>query len=328
MQTLILNHQQVLDLLPMPTCIELMSDAFVALAKGEVFQPLRTIIRPPGARGLLGLMPSYKSGEEPAFGIKVITVFPDNPKLGKDAHQGAVLLFSTETGELLALMNASAITAQRTAAASAVATSLLARADASELGIVGAGVQARSHLRALRCVRSIKRARIASKGLVSARRLVEEMKEECDFELIAVDTAREVVENADIIVTATNSQVPVMQRDWISAGSHINAVGTHSPASREIDGPTMAASRIFVDRRESAISESGDYILAEQEGLINSDSIVGEIGDLILGKQKGRSDSNDITLFKSLGLAIEDVVCAEYLLKAAQQQRVGTFVEY
>lgn len=305
-----------------------MSDAFASLARNEVFQPLRTIIRPPGARGLLGLMPSYKSGEEPAFGIKVITVFPDNPKLGKDAHQGAVLLFSTESGELLALMNASAITAQRTAAASAVATRLLAREDASELGIIGAGVQARSHLRALRCVRSIKRARIASKESQSARRLVEEMKGECDFELSAVETAKDAVENADIIVTATNSQVPVIQRNWISSGSHINAVGTHSPASREIDGATMAASRIFVDLRESAINESGDYILALQEGLINSDSIVGEIGDLVIGKQEGRTGRDEITLFKSLGLAIEDVVCAEYLLKAAQQQGVGTFVEY
>jgi ornithine cyclodeaminase len=328
LQTLILNHQQVLDLLPMPKCIELMSEAFTALATGEVFQPLRTIIRPPSAPGLLGLMPSYKGGERPAFGIKVITVFPDNPKLGKDAHQGAVLLFSTETGELLALMNASAITAQRTAAASAVATSLLAREEASELCIIGAGIQARSHLRALGCVRSIKRARIASKGFASARRLVEEMKDQCDFELTAVETAREAVQNADIIVTATNSQVPVIQLDWISAGSHINAVGTHSPASREIDGGTMAAARIFVDRRESAINESGDYILAEQEGLINRDSILGEIGDLITGKQKGRTERNEITLFKSLGLAIEDVVCADYLLRAAQEQRVGTFVEY
>ena len=328
MQTLILNHQQVLDLLPMERCIELIADAFASLGRGEIFQPLRTIIRPPGARGLLGLMPSYKGGKEPAFGIKVITVFPENPKIGKDAHQGAVLLFSTETGELLALMNASAITAQRTAAASAVATRLLAREDAAELAVIGAGVQARSHIRALKCVRSIKRARVASKSITSAHRLVDEMKGECDFELSAVDTAREASENADIIVTATNSQVPVIQRDWVRAGCHINAVGTHSPSSREIDGRTMAAARIFVDRRESAINESGDYILAAQEGLINSESILGEIGDLINGRHRGRTDRDEITLFKSLGLAIEDVVCADYLLKAAAEQRVGTVVEY
>ena len=328
MQTLILNHQQVVELLPMAKCIELMSDAFVSLAQGEVFQPLRTIIRPPAAKGLLGLMPSYKGGAEPSFGIKVITVFPDNPQHGKDAHQGGVLLFSPDTGELLALMNASAITAQRTAAASAVATNLLAREDASELAIVGAGVQARSHVRSLAFVRSLKRVRIASKSAVNAHRMVAEMKAECNFELKAVETVKEAVAGADIIVTATNSQVPVIQRDWISPGAHINAIGTHSPASREIDGATMAVSKIFVDRRESAINESGDYILAAQEGLINSDSILGEIGDLITGKQTGRTDRNEITLFKSLGLAIEDVICADYLLKAAAAQNIGTVVEY
>jgi ornithine cyclodeaminase len=328
LQTLVLNHQQVIDLLPIRKCIELMSDAFVSLAQGKVFQPLRTIIRPPGARGLLGLMPSYKGGADAAFGIKVITVFPDNPQQGKDAHQGAVLLFSPETGELLALMNASAITAQRTAAASAVATNLLAREDASELAIVGAGVQARTHLRALACVRLLKRVRIASRTVATARGMVEEMKAECNFELNAVETVKEAVAGADIIVTATNSQVPVIEREWISAGAHINAIGTHSPASREIDGATMAASKIFVDRRESALNESGDYILAQQEGLITSDSISGEIGDLITGAVTGRTDRNEITLFKSLGLAIEDVICAEYLLKAAAAQSVGTLVEY
>ena len=305
-----------------------MSDAFVSLAEGKVFQPLRTIVRPPGARGLLGLMPSYKDGADAAFGIKVITVFPENPQQGKDAHQGAVLLFSPETGELLALMNASAITAQRTAAASAVATNLLAREDASELAIIGAGVQARTHLRAMACVRSLKRVRVAARSATSARRMVKEMKAECNFELEAVESVKEAAAGAHIIVTATNSQVPVIQREWISAGAHINAIGTHSPASREIDGATMAAAKIFVDRRESAINESGDFILAQQEGLITSDDIIGEIGDLITGAVTGRTDSNEITLFKSLGLAIEDVICAGYLLKAAQELRVGTSVEF
>jgi len=305
-----------------------MSDAFVSLAEGKVFQPLRTIVRPPGARGLLGLMPSYKDGTDAAFGIKVITVFPDNPQQGKDAHQGAVLLFNPETGELLALMNASAITAQRTAAASAVATDLLARKDASELAIIGAGVQARTHLRAMACVRSLKRVRVAARSAANARGMVEEMKAECNFELEAVESVKEAAAGAHIIVTATNSQVPVIQREWISAGTHINAIGTHSPASREIDGATMAAAKIFVDRRESAVNESGDFILAQQEGLITSDDIIGEIGDLITGAVTGRTDSNEITLFKSLGLAIEDVICAGYLLKAAQEKRVGTSVEF
>jgi ornithine cyclodeaminase/alanine dehydrogenase-like protein (mu-crystallin family) len=305
-----------------------MSDAFSALAQGKVYQPLRTIIRPPDARGLLGLMPSFKSDSDPAFGIKVITVFPDNPKQGKDAHQGAVLLFSTETGEILAMMNASAITAQRTAAASGLATRLLSRKDAKELAVIGAGVQARTHIRAISCVRSIKRARIASRGISNAQKLANEMRLECDFELVPVETAKDAVEGADIIVTATNSHDPVLQRDWISPGAHINAIGTHSPSSREIDGQTMAAARIFVDRRESAINESGDYILAEKEGLIDRNSIIAEIGEVLVGESVGRTNDAEITLFKSLGLAIEDVVCAQYLLRAAKEQQIGTFVGY
>src|SRR5215510_9382095 len=156
MKILVLDSTQIRELLSMRDCIELMADALTALARGEVFQPLRTIIRPPDARGLLGLMPAYRTGEHGAFGMKAICVFPGNPALGKDAHQGAVMLFSRETGELIALMNASEITAIRTAAVSAVATRLLAREDAQQLGIIGAGVQARTHLTALAAVRTIK----------------------------------------------------------------------------------------------------------------------------------------------------------------------------
>src|SRR5215510_5893037 len=160
MKILILDSRQIRELVPMSECIELMADALAALARGEVFQPLRTIARPPRARGLLGLMSAYRSGEQGAFGLKAITVFPENPAQGKDAHQGAVLLFSRETGELLALMNASEITAIRTAAVTAVATRLLAREQAGTLAIIGAGVQARTHLAALACVREIREARI------------------------------------------------------------------------------------------------------------------------------------------------------------------------
>src|ERR1044072_8246466 len=171
MKILILSHDEVVRLLPMKDCIAIMREALIALAAGQVHQPLRTIIRPPDAAGLMGLMPSYMSGARAAFGLKAICVFPENPALGKDAHQGAVLLFSAETGELQAMMNASAITAIRTAAVSGVATDLLARRDASKLAVIGSGVQARSHLSAMREVRAIKRVRIASARLENAERL-------------------------------------------------------------------------------------------------------------------------------------------------------------
>jgi ornithine cyclodeaminase/alanine dehydrogenase-like protein (mu-crystallin family) len=312
----------------MAECVELMSDALASLARGEVYQPLRTIIRPPDARGLLGLMPAYRHGEHGAFGMKAICVFPGNPSIGKDAHQGMVMLFSQETGEPLALMNASQITATRTAAVSAVATRLLARPDAEQLGIIGAGVQARTHLEALAIVRSIKRARVACRTRDHAIQLVREMQDKIPFPVEAVDSNEEAIRGADLIVTATSAHEPVLKRSWIADGAHINAIGTHSPQSREIDSETMAAARIFVDRRESALNEAGDYLLAAQDGAVTPDSIVAEIGELVIRTKEGRTSSSEITLFKSLGLAIEDVVCAEHLFRKAKAENVGSWVDF
>ena len=327
MKVLVLSSNQIKQLLPIVDCIELMADALSALARDEVHQPLRTIIRPPNARGLLGLMPAYRSGERGAFGLKAICVFPENPLQGKDAHQGAVTLFSRETGELLALMNASEITAIRTAAVSAVATRLLAREDAHELAIIGAGVQARSHLTALASVRAIKRARVCARNFDHAQQLAEEVQLNFSFPIEPVRSNEEAVREADIIVTATSSLEPVIDNPWISSGAHINAIGTHSPNSREIDSATMAAARIFADRRESVLNESGDYLLAAKEGIVRPESIVGEIGELLLGKVSGRTSKSEITLFKSLGLAIEDVVTADYLYRKALAENLGTWVQ-
>jgi ornithine cyclodeaminase len=327
MKILILDSPRIRELLPMADCIELMSDALSALARNEVHQPLRTIIRPPDARGLLGLMSAFRGGERGAFGLKAICVFPGNPAQGKDAHQGAVMLFSRDTGELLALMNASEITAIRTAAVSAVATRLLAREDAHELALIGAGVQARTHLAALACVRSLKHVRVAARNMEHSQRFAREMQAEVSFPVEAVETNDEAVRGADLIVTATSSLEPVINKEWISPGAHINAIGTHSPNSREIDSGTMAAARIFVDRRESALNESGDYVLAAKEGVVTPDSIIAEIGELLLGTKSGRTSATEITLFKSLGLAIEDVACAEYLFRKAQTQNAGTWVD-
>jgi ornithine cyclodeaminase/alanine dehydrogenase-like protein (mu-crystallin family) len=326
MKILVLDSRQIRELLPMTECIELMADALSALARGEVYQPLRTIIRPPEARGLLGLMPAFRAGEQGAFGLKAICVFPENPAKGKDAHQGAVMLFSRETGELLALMNASEITAIRTAAVSAVATRLLAREDAQQLAIIGAGVQARTHLAAIAAVRPIERARVACRNIEHAEQLEREMQ--VSFPIEPVRTNEEAVRDADVIVTATSSLEPVINKEWISPGAHVNAIGTHSPSSREIDSATMAAARIFVDRRESALNEAGDYLLAAKEGLVSPESIVAEIGELLTGAKPGRTSASEITLFKSLGLAIEDVVTADYVYKKAQSQNAGAWIDF
>ena len=328
MKILILSHDEVVGLLPMKECIAVMREALIALAAGEVHQPLRTIIWPPGAAGAMGLMPSYVAGERAAFGLKAICVFPGNPAKGLDSHQGGVLLFSAATGELQALMNASAITAIRTAAVSGVATDLLAREDACNLALIGTGVQARTHLAAMSQVRSIKRCRIASRTVEHAREFAAEMSREFSFSLEPVATVAEALEGADLIVTVTNTREPIVKREWISPGAHLNVVGSSIPKAREVDSATMAASSLFVDRRESTLNEAGDYLLAAQEAAIGPDHIRAEIGEVLHGDKPGRTSLEEITLFKSLGLAVEDLAAAEFLYRKARELNAGTWVEY
>ena len=330
MAILVLGHNQVKQLLPMNECIEAMSGALAALAKGQIYLPLRMIISPPNASGMMGLMPAYLSGEGivPAYGLKAICVFPGNSAKGLDMHQGCVLLYSGETGEPLALLNASAITAIRTAAVSAVATRLLARPDAADLAIIGAGVQARSHLAAMACVRPLRRVRVAARSAEHAAAFVQEVSSQYSFPIEAVESAQAAVRGADLIVTVTSSSQPVLQKDWISSGAHINAVGASIKTAREVDGQTMAASRLFVDRRESTLNESGDYLMATQEGLIGPEHILAEIGELLVGAKSGRKSKEEITLFKSLGLAAEDLAAASHAFSNAQRANIGTWAEF
>jgi ornithine cyclodeaminase/alanine dehydrogenase-like protein (mu-crystallin family) len=327
-KVLVLGHDEVRALLPMAACIEAMAAALSALARGEVHQPLRTIVRPEGAAGLMALMPAYTAAPEPAFGLKLIGVFPGNVARGLDAHQGAVLLLSGETGALLALLNASAITAVRTAAVSGVATRLLARTEAGELAVVGAGVQARTHLEAMAAVRPIRRARVASRGAESARALVAEMAARLPFPIEAAPSVEAAVRGAEIVVTATSSREPVLRREWIAPGAHLNVVGASQPGSRETDSATMAAARLFVDRRESTVNESGDYLVPLREGAIGADHIQGEIGEVLIGARPGRASEAEITLFKSLGLAVEDLAAAAHVYRRARETGAGTWVEY
>lgn len=328
MKILILNYDEVKQLLPMKECIVLMREALVKLASGAVYQPLRMIVRPPDAAGVMGLMPSYIAGDDAAYGLKTVCVFPGNPAKGKDAHQGAVLLFSAETGELLALMNASAITAIRTAAVSGVATDLLAVPDASDLAIIGAGVQARTHLLAMAEVRPIKRCRVVSRNPQHARRFVDQMSERVPFTIETVETVEKALDGADLIATVTNAKEPVVRREWISPGTHLNVVGSSTPTAREVDTATIAASSLFVDRRESTLNEAGDYLFAAREGAIGPDHIRAELGEVLTGAQPGRTSREEITLFKSLGLAVEDLAAANYLYRKAKESSAGTWVEF
>jgi len=327
MNVLILNQQEVRELLTMQTCIRLMEDALASLARREIHNPLRFPIRAPGAAGLLGLMPAYRGGDRPLWGLKEICVYPTNPARGLDTHLGAVLLHSGETGELLAVINASAVTAIRTAAVSAVATRLLAREDASRLAILGAGVQARSHLEAIPLVRNVTEISIFSRTPAKAGALCEAAMPASTHVRVAA-TAEEAVRDADIIVTATSSREPVLRRDWIRDGAHINAVGSSVLSAREFDVATVAGSTLFVDCRESTVNESGDYLAAVREGAIGPEHIKAEIGEILVGAAAGRTSLSEITLFKSLGLAAEDLACAAWLYDEALRLGRGTHVEF
>jgi ornithine cyclodeaminase/alanine dehydrogenase-like protein (mu-crystallin family) len=321
-KVLVLSESEVHELLTMGECITVMEDALRALARGEVHNPLRQIIRASGAPGMLGLMPAWRGGASPFYGLKEVCVFPENPKRGLDTHVGAVILHSGETGEPLAFMNASAITAIRTAAVSAVATKLLARKDAAVLAILGAGVQARAHLASIPLVREVREVRVYS------RSGAEGLGARTGISPRIVATAEECVRGADIIVTATSSREPILRLDWIAAGAHINAVGSSIAAARELDAQTMAACSLFVDRRESTVNESGDFLFAVREGLIDQEHIRAEVGEVLLGTAPGRTSNDEITLFKSLGLAIEDLASAAFLYEKARSTSRGTWVEF
>lgn len=328
MKILVLNNAAIEKLLGMPACIGEMEAALASLARNQAHNPLRMILRPPAAKGLLGLMPAYIEDEQKFFGLKAIGVFHQNHLLGKDSHQGIVCLFNGETGEPLAFMNASAITAIRTAAVSAVATKLLARQDASDLAIIGSGVQATSHLAAISLVRKLKCVRVASRNAENAKKFAARHAANYSFPIEAVGSAEEAIRGADIIVTVTSSSEPVTQREWIAEGAHINAVGASIPTAREIDAATVASSKFFVDRRESAVNEAGEYILALRDGVIEPSHIVAEIGEVLLGERSGRTTADEITLFKSLGLAVEDLASAKYLYRCAVELNEGEWVEF
>ncbi len=321
-----------------------MRAALAAHARGEVHQPLRTMIRPEGATGFMGLMPAYWDAPattaaehaeirttgpgETGFGLKAICIFPGNPAAGLDAHQGVVMLFSARTGEPRALLNASTLTEIRTAAVSAVATGLLARDDAADLAIIGTGVQARAHLLAIAAGRPLATVRVAGRDPARAREFAGEMHGRTPVPVSACGSAREAVHGAGIVVTATSSAEPVLRREWLAPGAHINAVGACTPQARELDTETMADAALFADSRESVIAESGDYIRAQADGAVGPSHIRAEIGEVLTGTAAGRLLDDEITIFESLGLAVEDLAAAALACSRASELGAGTWLEF
>ena len=311
----------------MSECIDAMTDALRALALGGALLPLRQVVRLPNGRDAFALMPAALN-EPSALGAKVITVFPGNDATPYDSHQGAVLLFDTEYGRLIGILDASTITALRTAAVTAVATRLLARPDARTLALLGAGVQAETHLESISLVRPIDEVRVWSRSGDRAHRFAEKLTT-AGTRIVVCPTAREAVDGADVVCTLTSSREPVLFGDWLAPGAHVNAVGASLATSRELGSAAVVKARLYVDRRESTLNEGGDFFVPKREGLIGDDHIIGEIGELLVDPPRieGRRSAREITLFKSLGLAIEDLAAARRIYDRAVATGAGSWLE-
>jgi ornithine cyclodeaminase/alanine dehydrogenase-like protein (mu-crystallin family) len=318
---LVLSEHEVRSLLDMESCIEAMREVLTALARDELFQPLRSVARPPDAAGFIGLMPAHRGGVSPTYALKEIVVTPDNPTRGLDAHQGAVLLHDGENGQLVAILNASPVTEIRTAAVSAVATSALARPGAERVAVLGAGVQARSHVDAMRAVLDDPEIRIWTRRVEAAEELA------ADMGAIVAPSVDAALFGAEVVCTTTSAKEPIVERRWLAPGTHVNAVGAFGP-SRELDSETVGRSSFFVDRRESALNEGGDYGLAADEGAIGPDDIEAELGEVLAGAHPGRRSDDELTVFKSYGIAVEDLAAAELVVRRARDQGVGAEVDF
>jgi ornithine cyclodeaminase len=326
-KVLFMNEREVYEHLRMPVCMDLMREALATLARGDAVLPLRNMVRLPDGSGILGLMPGYL-GEPQAFGLKVVSVMPGNHGTGYDSHQGVVMLFGVRHGEPLAILDATAITAVRTAAVSGAVTRALAREDAGDLAILGSGVQARTHLEAMRAARRLRRVRVWSRTPANAERFVREQTARHGLAIEACADAEFAVRGADLVCTTTSAREPVLRGRWLSPGAHVNAVGACFAGSRELDAEAVARARLFTDRRESCMAEAGDFLIARSEGAVSDAHLLGEVGDVFLGKLPGRVGRDDITLFESLGIAVEDLASAHALLHLARENGAGQWLEW
>jgi ornithine cyclodeaminase/alanine dehydrogenase-like protein (mu-crystallin family) len=290
-----LDEAAVRGFLNMGDLIPAMRQALTAFSTGKVVQPVRTVVPVAEYHGFLGVMPAYTG----ALGAKLVTFYPQN--VGVHTHHALIMLFLPETGEPSVVMDGRLITEMRTAAVSAVATDVLANPGASVLAILGSGVQARSHLEAIRLVRPLTEVRVWSPRNAAAFA--------AEHRVTAARSAEEAVRGADIVVVATSSKAPVLFGKWLSEGTHVNTVGATRPEWRELDDECLARMRIYVDSREANLKESGDVIAAGR--------IDGEVGEVLAGMKPGRTTPQQVTLFKSVGMAVEDVVSADLVARKA-----------
>jgi ornithine cyclodeaminase/alanine dehydrogenase len=323
---LLLSEKQVQDLIDIDELIDTLEQAHIQCSTGRAVMPVRLVVPLPQIHGRITSMPGCLNDDN-ALGMKVVTYFQENPKRGLPAILATIMLFSVETGKIIAVMDGSYITAIRTACASAMATRALANRETPVLGILGAGVQARAHIQALSRVRKLQQIKIYSPSVISATKIRKDMESDIGVGVKVAASAEDAVKHSDIVVTVTTAKEPILKSEWLNAGVHINAVGSHRPDLREIDGATLARAKVVVDSREAIMTECGDILLALKEKSIPEDVIHAEIGEVLAGMKSGRESAGEITLYKSVGIAIQDVATANLVYHRALDRNVGTQVE-
>lgn len=325
-EMIVLRGGEVRALLPMAECIDLMRTTMIAVSEGQAEVPLRSVMKMPGDIGMMGTMGGYLAEPE-CYGIKVVSLSPRNVGTEYSSHLGIVLLFETAHGRPVAMIDAAEITAIRTAAASALATDLLARDDAGDLAILGAGEQARTHLEAMLAVRPIRRVRAWSHRRESAERFAAGQSARHGLPIEVFDEPCDAVRGADLICTVSKASEPILLSEQVSDGAHINLVGSSVASCTEADTALVRRSRYFVDMRQSTINEAGEYLRALAAGAITPDHILGEIGEVANGSVAGRVSSGDVTIYKSLGIAAQDLAAAHYVMSRAKVRGIGQRVQ-
>lgn len=324
----LLSGAVVRELLDVASAIPLVRKAMIATSRPGSVQPTRWMVDLPTAEhAVLGLMPGLLS-DEPLFGAKVTAVYPENHRAGLASHQSLILLFEKAHGAPCALVDGAEITATRTAAASAVATDHLARAEASDLAILGYGVQAERHVAAMLEVRPVRRVRLWGRSRAGAEALASRLAQRHALDVVVSPDARSVVDGADIVCTVTGAREPILMADWVSAGAHVNIVGSSSTDAIEVDPLLLARSRLFVDSNSAALALGGDIAAALAGGLMRAEDIAGEIGAALDGRIAGRTAEDEITAYKSVGIPAQDLVCANHVVAEAQRRQLGETVQW
>ncbi len=321
----IISRKEVEQLLPMADCIEVMAEAMQAVSGGAVSMPPRLFAPLIDGSGSLGLMPA-SALDPPFYGAKVIGLQPGNPPKGLPFVQGYVSLFDHDTGKPVAIIEGASITAIRTAASSGLATRELARKDASSHGIFGTGVQAVTHLDAIACVRDIDKVVVWGRDPAKARRFAEQQSQRAGLDVVATDDPAAAA-RCDVVSTVTAATEPVLEGEWLQPGCHVNLVGVHTPEAREADTRAIQRARVYVDLMESALNEAGDLLVPIGEGAFDESHLLGEIGEVLSGVAAGRTGDSDITLYKSLGIAAQDLFAAARIYARALDSGAGVEVD-